>query len=59
MTISLYDLSVPTFLQTTRAVGGLLDRAVRHCAEIGRGPDEFVEARLFKTWRLFIFRSKP
>ena len=33
MATSLYDLSVPTFLQTVSAVGGFLDRAVRHCAE--------------------------
>src|SRR5262245_2342537 len=46
MAISLYDLSVPTFLQTTRAVGSVLDRAVRHCAEIGTDPDDFVKARL-------------
>jgi hypothetical protein len=33
MATSLYDLSVPTFLQTVSAVAGFLDRAVRHCAE--------------------------
>ena len=56
MTISLYDLSVPTFLQTTRAVGSLLDRAVRHCAEIGTDPDDFVEARLFEDMAPFHFQ---
>ena len=35
MTIFLYDLSVPTFLQTMRAVSGFLDRAAKHCAETG------------------------
>ena len=35
MATSLYDLSVPTFLQTVSAVGGFLDRAARHCAETG------------------------
>jgi hypothetical protein len=30
MATSFYELSVPTFLQTVRAVGGFLDRAVRH-----------------------------
>ena len=35
MTISLYDLSVLTFLQTMRAVSGFLDRAAKHCAETG------------------------
>ena len=48
MTISLYDLSVPTFLQTVRAVGGFLDRAAMHCAETGADPSDFVQARLFE-----------
>jgi hypothetical protein len=47
MAISLYDLSVPTFLQTVKAVGGFLDRAVRHCSETRADPDDFVLARLF------------
>ena len=38
MATSLYDLSVPTFLQTVRAVGGFLDRAARHCAETRARP---------------------
>src|ERR1700742_3870695 len=48
MATTLYDLSVPTFLQTVRAVGGFLDRATRHCAEIGADPDDFVQVRLFE-----------
>jgi hypothetical protein len=47
MATSLYDLSVPTFLQTVRAVGGFLDRAAKHCGETGADPDDFVHARLF------------
>ena len=42
MATSLYDLSLPTFLQTVRAVGGILDRVVTHCAETGADPDDFV-----------------
>ena len=45
MTISLYDLSVLTFLQTMRAVSGFLDRAAKHCAETGADPDDFVRAQ--------------
>ncbi|MBN8841933.1 MAG: DUF1993 domain-containing protein [Sphingomonadales bacterium] len=56
MTISLYDLSVPTFLQTTRAVGHVMDRAVRHCAETGADPDDFVEARLVDDMAPFHFQ---
>ena len=53
---SLYDLSVPTFLQTVRAVAGFLDRAVTHCAETGVDPDDFVEIRLFDDMAPFHFQ---
>lgn len=56
MTISLYDLSVPTFLQTVSAVAGFLDRAAIHCAETGADPDDFVEARLFDDMAPFHFQ---
>lgn len=56
MTISLYDLSVPTFLQTVRAMAGVLDRAAAHCAETGADPDDFVEARLFDDMAPFHFQ---
>ena len=46
MSISLYDLSVPTFLQTMRAVGVVLDRSISHCSEAGIDLQELVEARL-------------
>jgi uncharacterized protein len=56
MATSLYDLSVPTFLQTVRAVGGFLDRAAKHCSEIGTDPDDFVHARLFDDMAPFHFQ---
>ena len=56
MATTLYDLSVPTFLQTVRAVGGFLDRAARHCAEIGADPDDFVQVRLFEDMAPFHFQ---
>ncbi|WP_426752943.1 DUF1993 domain-containing protein [Myxococcus sp. Y35] len=56
MATSLYDLSVPTFLQTVRAVAGFLDRAARHCAETGADPDDFVNARLFDDMAPFHFQ---
>jgi uncharacterized protein len=56
MATSLYDLSVPTFLQTVRAVGGFLDRTIAHCAETGRDPDDFVNARLFEDMAPFHFQ---
>jgi len=56
MSISLYDLSVPTFLQTVRAMGGFLDRATTHCAETGADPDSFVNSRLFDDMAPFHFQ---
>ena len=56
MSISLYDLSVPTFLQTLRAVGGFLDRSIRHCAEMGIDLQELVEARLISDMAPFHFQ---
>jgi hypothetical protein len=56
MGTSLYDLSVPTFLQTVRAIHGFLGRAAAHCAENGIDPDSFVEARLYDDMAPFHFQ---
>lgn len=56
MAITLYDLGVPTFLQTSRALLGIFDRAIRHCAETGADPDEFVHARLCPDMAPFHFQ---
>ena len=56
MATSLYDLSVPTFLQTVRAVAGFLDRTTRHCAETGAELEELVKARLFSDMAPFHFQ---
>jgi len=56
MAISLYDLSVPTFLQTVSAVAGFLGRAVSHCEEAGTDPDDFVGARLYPDMAPFHFQ---
>lgn len=56
MATSLYDLCVPTFLQTMRAMAGFLDRASAHCAETGADPDGFVEARLHPDMAPFHFQ---
>ena len=56
MATSLYDLSVPTFLQTVKAVRGFLDRAIRHCSETRADPDDFVHARLFDDMAPFHFQ---
>lgn len=54
--ISLYDLSVPTFLQTARAVGGFLDLTTEHCAETGADLEGLVTARLFPDMAPFYFQ---
>ena len=54
--ISLYDLSVPTFLQTVRAVGEFLDCTVAHCRVVGLDPDDLVRARLFDDMAPFHFQ---
>ncbi|MCB1512632.1 MAG: DUF1993 domain-containing protein [Hyphomicrobiaceae bacterium] len=56
MPTTLYDLSVPTFLQTTRAVGGFLDRTTKHCADTGIDLEEFVTARLVPDMAPFYFQ---
>lgn len=56
MTVALYDLSVPTFLQTVRAVGDVLDKARDHCAEKRADPEDFVTARLHDDMAPFHFQ---
>jgi len=56
MGTSLYDLSVPTFLQTVNAVAGFLGHAAEHCAETGADPDDFVHARLIDDMAPFHFQ---
>jgi hypothetical protein len=56
MATSLYDLSVPTFLQTVKAFRGFLDRAVTYCSETRADPDDFVHARLFDDMAPFHFQ---
>lgn len=56
MATSLYDLSVPTFLQTVDAIAGFLDRATTHCSETGADPNDFVGARLFHDMAPFHFQ---
>lgn len=56
MSTTLYDLSVPTFLQTIRAIGGVLDRAATHFVDAGIDPEEIVTARLIEDMAPFHFQ---
>ena len=48
MTISLYDISVGTYLQILPALGGALDKGLAHCRETGTDPESLVSTRLFE-----------
>src|SRR5882762_8016209 len=56
MGTTLYDLSVLTFLQTVRSVGGFLERAVTYCAENDVDLDDIANARLFADMAPFHFQ---
>jgi uncharacterized protein len=47
MAISLYDASVPTYLQTLGAMSGFLGKGLAHLREHNIDPEEVVESRLF------------
>ena len=46
MAISLYDVSVTSFLQTLGGVAGFLDKGLAHCKATGVDLNELVETRL-------------
>ena len=47
MTMSLYDVCVPSYLQTLAAAAGVLDKGLAHCRENGIDPEAMVETRLY------------
>ena len=46
MTITLYDATVPSYLQTLAAAQGVLARGLAHCEATGLDPESLVETRL-------------
>lgn len=56
MTVSFFELSVPTFLQTVQAIGACMDKAIVYCAEAGSDPDDLVTARLYPDMAPFYFQ---
>jgi uncharacterized protein len=56
MAISLYDLSVPSFLQVLGGVEGFLAKGLAHCQENGIDPNEIVETRVFPDMAPFRFQ---
>ena len=58
MSVSLYELSVPTYLQTLGAVSGFLDKGLAYCRECNVQPGEVVEQRLFEDMAPFSFQIR-
>ena len=56
MAISLYDLSVTSFLQVLGGVEGFLAKGLAHCKEKGLDPNEIVETKLFPDMAPFRFQ---
>ncbi len=56
MAISLYDLSVTSFLQTLGGVEGFLAKGLAHAKEKNIDPNEIVETRLFTDMAPFRFQ---
>ncbi|HEY4318259.1 MAG TPA: DUF1993 domain-containing protein [Herbaspirillum sp.] len=56
MTISLYDVSVLSYLQTLEGVGGYLDKGLAHCRQHGYDPEQIVETRVFLDMRPFRYQ---
>lgn len=56
MALTLYDVTVPSFMQTLRALSGLLDKAEAHCAEKNVSPAACISARLFDDMHPFSFQ---
>ncbi|HEY4345744.1 MAG TPA: DUF1993 domain-containing protein [Parvibaculum sp.] len=56
MAISLYDGSVPNYLQTLDAVSGFLALGLSHCRNNKIDPEQMVDARLFPDMHPFRFQ---
>lgn len=56
MGTTLFDMSIPTFLQTARAVGDFLRKAVAHCDATSIDQDDLVTARLYPDMAPFWFQ---
>jgi uncharacterized protein len=56
MKLSLYEASVPGYLQTLAAVSGFLDKGLAHFREHGIDPQAIVETRLYPDMLPFRFQ---
>lgn len=58
MTFSLYNATVPSYVQILNAVSGLLGKAEAHCAEAGIAPQEIIQSRLAEDMLPFAYQVK-
>jgi hypothetical protein len=56
MAVSLYDLTVPSYLQILGGIEGVLSKGAEHCKEKGIDPNEIVEMRLAPDMLPFRFQ---
>lgn len=56
MALSLYEASVPGYLQILNAVGGYLDKGLKHLRENGIDPESIVESRVYPDMLPFRFQ---
>jgi hypothetical protein len=56
MGLSLYDVTVPGFVQTVEAMVGVLDKGLVHCRQTGIEPQQIVETRLYPDMLPFRFQ---
>ena len=58
MSISLYQASIPTYLQVLRATAGFMQRGLEHARENGIDPGDIVAARIHPDMRPFRFQIR-
>ncbi len=58
MPISLYQATIPTFIQVGTALRALLDKAQAHCAERGLADSELIDARLIDDMWTFAYQVR-
>ncbi len=58
MPVSLYQATIPTYIQVCGAVRGLLDKADAHCSANDLAPESLIEARLIEDMWTFAFQIR-
>ena len=56
MAVSLYNLTVPNYLQILHGVAGFLEKGLEHLREAGIDPDSVVETRIYEDMLPFRFQ---